>query len=149
MPATVKKQFFIREKANPSHVISADWQNASELVQHGFWEWAKGTGAKEFAEAQRLAMKNPGTEGFEKEVADTPVTEDDDSDEEEPAPVHEPEKDEAPDPAPAVPAAAVPELEDMTREELFELAAERGLTVDKRLGTKNLIVAIKAAGSGE
>lgn len=136
----MSKQYKIREKANPKHVISCDWQNASELVNHGFWTWAEGDGGKEFRTAQADAKKNnPKTEGFD-HLGTPPETADDD-DEDEPAP--------APVVTIADVAATVVDtgetLEDMTREELFAHAESLGLTVDKRFGTKNLISAIRAA----
>lgn len=138
------RKYLLAQKANPSNVVTVTgWANASELVSHGFWKWHKGDGGKEFAQAQAEARKNPGTEGFDKEVPVAVSGGDDDSDEEDEPAGEEPEvADEEPE---AVPTVDVPELEDMTIEELREKAVELDLNVDKRLGTKNLISAIRAA----
>lgn len=135
-------QFKIREKAT-GNIIACDWQNAFELVNHGFWEWASGKGQKEFEAARRLARNAPPPEGFEREVELDDAPEDDD----EPVVIAKPA-------APVktveqVAATAVVEisekLEDMTRDELFAVTEKIGLTIDKRTGTKNLISAIRAA----
>ena len=142
-------QYRIREKATGKE-ITCNWQNALELVNHGFWEWPTGNGAKEFKHAQREAKgTNPSPSGFE-HLSDVPEDDDDDA--------YEPPAPFVP-PTPARPSVAqiattvIPTdedgLEDMSRDELFAKAAEIGLTIDKRTGSKNLISAIRAATEGE
>lgn len=145
----MSQKFYVRNKET-GQVIGCDWQNAFELVNHGFWEWNTGDGRKEFHAAQRMARNLPPPEGFDREVPlEDPKDEDDD------APVIvtpaapvvtvETVAQTAVNPA----AAAKATLEDMTREELFDLAGKVGLTIDKRTGTKNLVAAIKAAQEAE
>lgn len=148
----MSSKFAVKNKKT-GEVIHCDWQNAFELVNHGFWEWAKGDGRKEFQAAQRLARNLPAPEGFDRSVPETDEAEDEDDD----APVV------APTPvAPVVPEVTVAQiatqktvaiitetLEDMTRDELFAAAEKIGLTIDKRTGTKNLISAIRAVQEAE
>jgi len=143
-------KFYVREKANPSNVIACDWQNAFELVNHGFWEWPTGNGKKEFLAAQKLARNAPAPEGFDRSV-DLDDAPDDDDDV---IPAFVPVTPPAP-PAPTVEQIAATKvdtsekLEDMTREELFAVTEKMGLTIDRRTGTKNLLNAIKAAQEAE
>lgn len=139
----------IREKANPDNIIACNWQNAFELVNHGFWEWAAGNGAKEFRRAQKEARgTNPDPQGFEhlNDVTDS----DDDDDDDRPA--------RAPAPAPVAPKPTVSQvastvvdtnddgLEDLSRDELFALVEkETGSKIDRRTGTKKLIELIREA----
>jgi len=141
------KLYSIREKAT-GNTIQCNWQNAFELVNHGFWEWAKGNGRKEFKSAQQEARQQPSPEGFDREVELDDEDDDDDVDVAPAAPpvVRKPE----PKPEPVAETVEEEPLEDMTRDELFAKAESIGITVDKRTGTKNLIASIKAAqGTGE
>jgi hypothetical protein len=140
----------IREKANPEHVIACNWQNAFELVNHGFWEWV-GAPHKQFARAQREARTgNPEPAGFE-HLGTVDNDDTDDDDDFAPAP-------RAPAPAPKPTVKQIADtpvvtdddgLEDMSRDELFAEAAKLGLTIDKRTGSKNLINAIRAEKGSE
>jgi hypothetical protein len=148
--------YHVQLKADPSKTATANWQNASELVSHGFWEWASGgDGSKEFSKAKKDAkVNNTKPQGFDH--LDAPEDGDDDEDEDErgskqpkAAPV-EPVKP-IQTMIPVTEAAKVdvePEpndgYEDMDRDELFAAAEKAGLKLDKRLGTKNLIVALRA-----
>lgn len=140
--------YSIKEKKT-GKVITCDWQNAFELVNHGFWEWAKGDGRAEFRRATAEARNNPQTEGFD-HLGDPPDTNDNDTDN---------DNDGAPAPETPAPAKTVEQvaatalaadeaLEDMDRDELFALAEKIGATIDKRVGTKNLIAAIRAHQEG-
>lgn len=151
----MSKNFEVRNKAT-GDVIACDWQNAFELVNHGYWEWAKGDGRREFVAAQKLARNLPAPEGFDRSVELDDAPEDDDD----LVPVVAPR---TAAPAPVVPEVTVAQvaaqktaavivtetLEDMTREELFATAEKIGLTIDKRTGTKNLISAIRAEQEAE
>lgn len=139
-------QFKIREKAT-GNVIACDWQNAFELVNHGFWEWASGNGQKEFQKARNLARNAPAPEGFDREVPLEDATDDDDDivPVVAPAPVKTVEQIATTVIPPTPVVQASDKLEDMTRDELFAHSEAMGLTVDKRTGTKNLISAIRAA----
>ena len=136
-----KQQFSIREKAT-GKVISCDWQNAFELVNHGFWEWASGNAHKEFKKAKAEARRsNSDPAGFRDPVEDAD-NEDDDNDEPYTPPV-----------APAVsitqvastaPVADEEDIDNMTKEELVEYADKLGVKLDKRTGQKNMVSAIRA-----
>lgn len=139
-----KQQYRIREKATGNE-ITCDWQNAFELVNHGFWEWANGNGRKEFKKAQADARRtNSDPSGFRDPIED----EENEDDEEEYV---------APTPAPAKPAVKIEdvaativtpegdELDDMTKEELVEYAKKIGVTLDKRHGQKTMVSALRAA----
>lgn len=143
-------QYSIKNKES-GKVISCDWQNAFELVNHGFWEWAKGDGRAEFRRATAEARNTiPQTEGFD-HLGEPPETSDDNDNDGAPEPA----------PTPAAPAKTVEQvaavkpvasdddgLEDMDRDELFAVAEKIGATIDKRVGTKNLIAAIRAHQEG-
>lgn len=140
-----KQMYSIREKATGKE-ISCDWQNAFELVNHGFWEWAKGDGRKEFKRATIEARQsNPDPSGFRDPIDDRDDESLDDDEEETPAP-----------PAPrTIPVEQVSQtqivideaddIDNMTKEELVEYAAEKlQLKLDKRTGQKTMVSAIRA-----
>lgn len=134
-----KQQYRIREKATGKE-ISCDWQNAFELVNHGYWEWATGNGHKEFKKAKAEARRtNSDPAGFR-----DPVEDEDGDDEEDAAPA-----------TPSIPSVTLEqiaetvvdgadEFDDMTKEELVEYAEKAGLKLDKRTGQKNMVSAIRA-----
>lgn len=135
-----KQQFSIREKST-GKVISCDWQNAFELVNHGFWEWASGNPHKEFKKAKAEARRaNSDPAGFRDPIEDEDNGDDDDTDEPYTPPV------------PAVSAAQVAstpvaeeeDIDNMTKEELVEYADKLGVKIDKRTGQKNMVSAIRA-----
>jgi len=136
----MSKQFGIRERGNPNAEVKFfDWQNASELVSHGRFEWASGgSGAQEFAKAKKLAVKNnTKPEGFE-HLDEVNASDDDDDDHVSTTP--------EPVPAPKVSVEQVASTKteakdpyaEMTKEELFAEATKRELNPDKRQGTKTL-----------
>jgi hypothetical protein len=131
-------------------VITCDWQNALELVNHGFWTWTKGDGRKEFRKAQSEARNNPQTEGFD-HLGTPPETGDDDDDDDNQIapPVVKAPKPPTVQQIAATQVVTEEALEDMDRDELLAYATQIGATVDKRVGTKNLISAIRAHQEGD
>lgn len=142
----MSKTFAIKERGNPNaEVKHLDWQNASELVSHGRFEWASGgSGAEEFATAKKQAkVTNTKPDGFEhlEEVKESSDDDDDERGGSAPAPA----------PAPKVTVETVAQtkteekdpLAEMTREELYAEAVKRELDPDKRLGTKSLLTMIR------
>lgn len=140
------QQHAIREKST-GKVIHCNWQNAFELVNHGFWEWASGNGRKEFKKAQAEARRtNSDPAGFRDPVEDEENEDDDDDTYVAPTP-----------PAPVKPVAIKIEdvaqtdvvtegesLDDMTKEELVEYAEKLGVKLDKRHGQKTMVSAIRS-----
>ena len=152
---SAKQQFTIYEKATGKE-ITCDWQNASELVFHGFWAF-KESPRKVFERAQREARNlNPDPRGFDHLHTDETRpnhSDNDDDNDYAPAPVAAPVIQQQPFvPVPTINDIADTPiefdndgLEDMTKEELLAEAEKMNLKVDKRTGQKGLVNAIRNA----
>lgn len=133
------KMYTVVSKDDPTKTVTCDWQNASELVFHGFWVWPTPNHGKQyFRAAQAEAMRMPPPSGFP-EDSEVAMSDDDDDDFSEPEPYVPP----TPEPvAPVVPTAALT-LADLDKDELVERAFRHGIKVDKRWGHARLISAIE------
>lgn len=134
-------------------VVSLDWQNASELVALGNFEWASGgSGSKEFVKAQKEARSgNTKPEGFDHLSA---VKDDEDDDQDDDTRGSTPLAVAAVEPVSIATVASTKveekdPLAELTREELMveaEKLVEAGKldkAPDKRLGTKSLLTLVR------
>lgn len=146
----------IRLRADHSKTAIHNWQNASELVSHGFWEWADGgNGAKQFSKAKKEAkVVNTKPQGFDHlEAVEDDEAGDDDDDDNTPVAPTKPVVEQKPITVADVAKIEVPEpvndpYVDMSRDELFAACDKVGLKPDKRLGTKNLITLLRDNAQG-